>query len=68
MSDDRVTREDLESEIRSTFGEVTGRADEARIPLLTAAVVLGALLLGAAYLVGRRIGRRSSTTVEIRRI
>ncbi len=68
MSDDRVTREDLESEIRSTFGEATGRADEARIPLLAAAVVVGALLLGAAYLVGRRIGQRSTTTVEIRRI
>ena len=67
MGDDRVTREDLETELRDTFGDAGGRAGEARTPLL-AAVVVGAVLLGVAYLVGRRIGRRSSTTVEIRRI
>ena len=68
MGDDRVTREDLEAELRDTFGDAGGRAGEARTPLLAAAVVVGAVLLGVAYLVGRRIGRRSSTTVEIRRI
>ena len=68
MGDDRVTREDLETELRGTVGDAGGRAGEARTPLLAAAVVVGAVLLGVAYLVGRRIGRRSSTTVEIRRI
>ncbi|HJM31140.1 MAG: hypothetical protein QF367_10015 [Acidimicrobiales bacterium] len=68
MSDDRVTREDLEAEVRNTFGDAVGRADDARVPLLAVAVAAGAILLGVAYLVGRRIGRRSSTTVEIRRI
>jgi hypothetical protein len=65
---DRVTREDLEAELRDTFGDAAGRTGEVRTPLLAVAVVVGAVLLGAAYLVGRRIGRRSSTTVEIRRI
>ena len=68
MDADRVTREDLEAELRDTFGDAAGRTGEARPPLLAAAVVVGALLLGAAYLVGRRIGQRSTTTVEIRRI
>ena len=68
MGDDRVTREDLEAELRDTFGDAVGRTGEARTPLLAAAGVVGAVLLGVAYLVGRRIGRRSSTTVEIRRI
>ncbi|MBC8364494.1 MAG: hypothetical protein H8E59_05800 [Actinobacteria bacterium] len=68
MSEDRVTRDDLEAELRDTFGGAVGRADEARAPLLVAAVAAGAILLGVAYLVGRRIGRRSSTIVEIRRI
>ena len=68
MGDDRVTREDLEAELRDTFGDAAGRAGEARTMLLAAAVFVGAVLLGVAYLVGRRIGRRSSTTVEIRRI
>ena len=68
MGDDRVTREDLEAELRDTFGDAAGRTGEARTPLLAAAVVVGAVLLGVAYLVGRRIGRRSSPTVEIRRI
>ena len=68
MGDDRVTREDLEAELRDTFGDAAGRTGEARTPLLAAAVVVATVLLGVAYLVGRRIGRRSSTTVEIRRI
>ena len=68
MGADRVTREDLEAELRDTFGDAAGRTGEARTPLLAAAVVLATVLLGVAYLVGRRIGRRSSTTVEIRRI
>ena len=68
MGDDRVTREDLETELRDTFGDAAGRTGEARTPLLAAAVVVATVLLGVAYLVGRRIGRRSSTTVEIRRI
>ena len=68
MGDDRVTREDLEAELRDTFGDAAGRTGEARTPLLAAAVVVATVLLGVAYLVGRRIGRRTSTTVEIRRI
>ena len=68
MGADWVTREDLEAELRDTFGDAAGRTGEARTPLLAAAVVVATVLLGVAYLVGRRIGRRSSTTVEIRRI
>ena len=68
MGADRVTRENLEAELRDTFGDAAGRTGEARTPLLAAAVVVATVLLGVAYLVGRRIGRRSSTTVEIRRI
>ena len=68
MGADRVTREDLEAELRDTFGDAAGRTGEARTPLLAAAVVVATVLLGVAYLVGRRIGRRTSTTVEIRRI
>ena len=41
MGDDRVTREDLEAELRDTFGDAAGRAGEARTPLLAAAVVVG---------------------------
>ena len=68
MGADRVTRENLEAELRDTFGDAAGRTGEARTPLLAAAVVVATVLLGVAYLVGRRIGRRTSTTVEIRRI
>ena len=68
MGADRVTREALAAELRDTFGDAAGRTGEARTPLLAAAVVVATVLLGVAYLVGRRIGRRTSTTVEIRRI
>ncbi|MHB1533539.1 MAG: hypothetical protein ACYC1D_02830 [Acidimicrobiales bacterium] len=59
------------ADIRSKLGELRGEVDEtteSAKPLLTYAAVAGVVLLvGAAFLLGRRRGRRKSTWVEIRR-
>ncbi|MBQ90171.1 MAG: hypothetical protein CL441_01935 [Acidimicrobiaceae bacterium] len=68
MSGEHLTRQDLEAGVREVLGDTGGRVEAARVPLLAGAAAVSAVLLGAAFLVGRRLGRRSSTTVEIRRI
>jgi hypothetical protein len=65
---ERIEPEDLEAELRRTVGDAEGRAADARHPLIAGAVVTVVVLVGVAFLVGRRLGRRASTTVEIRRI
>ena len=63
-----ITREDLEDGFRRTAGGAGERMGEARRPLLVVALVAGGVLVAAAYLIGRRIGRTRSTIVEVRRI
>ena len=65
---DRIERDDLEAELRRTVGDAEVRAAEARNPLILIGVVVVVVAVGVAYFLGRRIGRRASTTVEIRRL
>jgi hypothetical protein len=71
MSDrakDRVTPEDIEAKLRVLQDEVEGRATSAKEAAVPFAVLGAVLLLIIAYLLGKRVGRRKSTVVEIRRI
>lgn len=67
-SDDPITRDDLEDAFRDLQSEVD-RATPALvtrvIPVLAA---VAAVLVVAAFLAGRRAGRKRSTVVEIRRV
>lgn len=65
---DRITREDLDSTLRSVVGEVEEQARTGARRLWPAVVGAGVLMLVAAYLLGRRVGTTRSTVVEIRRI
>jgi pyruvate/2-oxoglutarate dehydrogenase complex dihydrolipoamide acyltransferase (E2) component len=64
----QITRDDIQARLN----EVAGGAQEqvaAAKPTLTYAAVGGALLvIGLAFILGRRRGRRRSTVVEIRRV
>ncbi len=68
MSDPRVNRSDIEAKLREIRGEVDTTATAARPTAMTIAIVAGVALLGAAYLLGRRKGKKRSTVVEIRRV
>lgn len=60
------------TDIRSKLGEIRGDIDdtaESAKPMLTYAAVAGAVVLvGVAFLLGRRRGKRKATWVEIRRL
>ena len=65
ITDRRITRDDLESKFREIKGDVDQRAKDTAMPF---AIVGGLLLLLLVYFVGKRVGKKKSTIVEIRRI
>ena len=67
MVEERITRQDLEAELRATVGEADGSIGDRPSSWILAATMAAAVLLGVAYFVGRRAGRRRSTVVEVRR-
>ena len=64
----RITRADLESKLREVRGEVEEKGEAAKSTGLTVALIGVAAIVGVAFLLGRRRGRRKSTVVEIRRV
>ncbi len=64
----RITRADLESKLREVRGEVDEKGEAAKSTGLTVALIGVAAIVGLAFLLGRRRGRRKSTVVEIRRV
>ena len=67
MHNDRVTPEDIRSKLTEIQGEATEQVESAKNQLMAAGVLLGLLLLIAAFLLGRRGGKRSSAVIEVRR-
>ena len=67
-ADGRVTRNDIESKLREIKGDVESATDKAKAPVMAigAAVVVG--VIGLAYLLGRRRGKKRTTVVEVRRV
>lgn len=63
-----ITRDDLDSGLRSMVGEVEQQAQATARRMLPVAVGAGVVVLVLAYLVGKRVGKKKSTVVEIRRI
>jgi len=66
--DRKITRDDIESKLREIRGDVTERAEAAKVPALAIAVGVAVVTIAAAYFLGRRKGKRRQTVLEIRRI
>jgi hypothetical protein len=64
----RITRDDIEDKFRDLQGGVDTAADQAVSYVLVAGVVLVVGVVGVAYLLGRRKGRKKTTVVEVRRL
>jgi len=64
----KITRDDIESKLRELQGEVGERTEAARVPATAVVVGVVFVTIAAAYLLGRRKGRRRQTVLEIRRI
>jgi len=67
-TDRKITRDDLEAKFREVKGEVDQRTKAAKDTAMPYAIVGGLVLLFLVYLVGKRVGKKKSTIVEIRRI
>jgi hypothetical protein len=67
-ADRKITRDDIESKLRELQGEVGERTEAAKVPALAIAVGVAVLTIAAAYMLGRRKGKRRQTVLEIRRI
>lgn len=68
MSQQKITRDDIEQQLRSLQGEVTGRVASEKQKIITGAAVGAILLLVVVYLLGRKGGKKKTTLVEIRRV
>ena len=66
--DGPVTRTTIEAKLREIRGEVDSTAQSARPYVLVAGVVVAVAVVGMAYLMGKRKGKKKTTLVEIRRV
>jgi F0F1-type ATP synthase membrane subunit c/vacuolar-type H+-ATPase subunit K len=62
-----ITRDDIKGKLGEIQGEAQDQVQGARNQLLAAGLLVGLVLLIAAFLLGRRGGRRSSAVIEVRR-
>jgi hypothetical protein len=64
----QISRTDIENKLREIRGDVDTATESAKGVGLVVAVAVVAVVVGIAFLSGRRRGRRQSTFVEIRRV
>ena len=63
-----ISRSDIEGKLREIRGEVDTTATAAKPAAMAVVGVVAVVVIGAAYLLGRRKGKKKSTVVEIRRV
>jgi hypothetical protein len=63
-----ITRDDLEAKLDQLRGATEPGAQKARGVGIAAAIAGGILLVVAAYIIGKRKGRKRRTIVEVRRV
>ena len=63
-----ITRDDLQASFQAFKDDVDRSADQAASKAIPVAIGAGVVLLILAYLIGKRVGKKKSTVVEIRRI
>jgi hypothetical protein len=68
VEDRKITRDDIEAKLQELRGEVDQRTEAAKVPAIAIAVGVVVVTIAAAYLFGRRKGKRRQTVLEIRRI
>lgn len=64
----RVDRGDIEAKLRQIRGEVDATTSAAKPMIVAVGAVVLVGVVGVAYLLGRRKGKKRSTVVEIRRV
>lgn len=67
MTDQKITREELENKFRALQADIQGRAADKKQSLMAAGSAVAAVVVVVAYLLGRRSGRKRAGRVEFRR-
>lgn len=65
---ERVTRDSLEEALRDLQADIDRETQPLLVKVAYVAAAAASVLVGLAYLVGRRAGRLRRTVVEVRRI
>jgi hypothetical protein len=68
IANDDIKPADLEAKMRELQGEVETTATSAKEYVLVAGAVAAVAVIGIAFLLGRRRGKKKSTVVEVRRL
>ena len=63
-----ITRDDIEAKLREIRGEVDETKDTAMPYALAAGVVVAVAVVGIAFMLGKRRGKKRTTVVEVRRV
>jgi hypothetical protein len=63
-----IDREELESTLGSFQNSLRGQIEDRRQTIVTIGVVVGVAVAVAAFLLGRRSGRKKSAIIDIRRL
>lgn len=66
--DQPVTRDSIEAKLRQIKGEVDTSATAAKPVALMVGVAVAVAVVGLAYVMGRRKGKKKTTLVEVRRV
>jgi hypothetical protein len=66
--DEKITRDQIEDKIRGVTGGVTEEVESHKSQALTVGLAVVVVSVAMVFLIGRRMGRRRSTIVEVRRI
>lgn len=67
MTEERITRDDLEKKFRALQADIQGRAQDRKQSIVAAGGAVATVVILLAYIVGRRSGRKRAGRVEFRR-
>ena len=65
---EQITRESLENALRDLQSDIDKDTPPLLVRVAYGAAAAAGVLIGLAYLLGRRAGRRRTTVVEVKRI
>ena len=65
---ERITRDSLEDALRDLQSDIDRDTQPLLVKVAYGAAAAAGVLIGLAYLLGRRAGRRRRTVVEVRRV
>jgi uncharacterized membrane protein YvbJ len=68
MSQQRITRDDLEAKFRALQDDVQGKVMDKRQTLVAAGSAVAVVIVLIVFFLGKRSGRKKTTFVEIRRL